>query len=99
MFSKWLITGLTLPAVVFIGFWISLVVGDYGPHHPYIGFASGVMFVAGIAALFPVPVAISRLVSNKAVRKTHNYVLTSLGVAPLLVFLLFYFGVIFSDSA
>ena len=99
MFSRWLIIGLILPATVFFCFWLSLLLGDYGPRHPYIGIASGAMFVTGIAALFPVPVAITRLISNSYVRTPRNYLFTGLGMAPLLFFLLFYFGIIFSDGA
>ena len=99
MFSRWLIIGLILPATIFFGFWLSLLLGDYGPRHPYIGIASGAMFVTGIAALFPVPVAVSRLISNSSARTFRNYIFTGLGMAPFLFFLLFYFGVFLSDGA
>ena len=99
MFSRWLILGLIVPATGFFCLWLSLLVVDYPARHPYIGIASGAMFVTGIAALFPVPVAITRLISNASVRTPRNYIFTGLGMAPLLFFILFYFGVIFSESA
>ena len=99
MFSRWLILGLILPATVFFCLWLSLHFGEYGPRHPYIAIASGAMFVSGIAALFPVPVAISRLISNASVRTPQNYIFTGLGMMPFVFFILFYFGVIFREGA
>ena len=97
--SKLLVVGLIVPSIAFFGSWLSMLILDLGPRHPYIAIASGMMFISGFVSLMFVAVAISRLVSGAAVRSVGDVVITGVAIMPALIFVLFYFGVLFSDGA